>query len=107
MKATISAAVSSSSSIGHPCNNLQQIHHPVQRTPLDTGQIIATTSTAMLTHPSVPQAILSPVTFLEPPQYLAAISVQPVMAPVMAPAAFAQGNAGGGISPVPVSVGFK
>lgn len=103
MKATISAAVSSSSSIGHPSNHLQQIHHPVQRTPLDTGQLIATTSTAMLTHPSVPQAILSPVTFLEPPQYLAAISVQPVMAP----AAFATGKAGGGISPVPVSVGFN
>lgn len=90
------------SSINAPNRNPHQQMHPVQRNPLDTGQITATTSTPILTHSSGPQTILSPA-FLEPPQYLTAISVQPVLAPVLAPATFTTGNAGV-ISPIQVRI---
>lgn len=75
---------------------------PLQRTPRETGQIVCQPSSAMLNPACGPQVqpILSPATFLEPPQYLTAISIQPVLA---APAAFTTGNAAV-ISPIQVRV---
>lgn len=76
----------------------------MQRQMLDTGQQVAVVSSAaatqMVNSGAQAQPILSPATFLEPPQYLTAISVQPVLA---APAGFSAGSAAV-LSPIQVRI---
>lgn len=65
-------------------NRQQQQQQQHRNNPLlDTGQVMQPTQSTLginVAQPTTIQPILSPATFLEPPQYLTAISVQPVIA---------------------------